>query len=43
MVKVIASEHEKIGHEKELHMLEDLCILDNDVLYGLPYRRHVYP
>jgi hypothetical protein len=35
MVEVIASEHEKIGHEEEFHMLKDLCILDNDVLDGL--------
>ncbi len=35
VVEVVASEHEKIGHEKELHMPKDLCILDNDVLDGL--------
>jgi len=35
MVEAIASEHEKIGHEEEHQMPEDLCILDDDVLDGL--------
>jgi hypothetical protein len=35
MVEAIVNMHEEVRHEEEHHMLEDLCILNNDVLNGL--------